>query len=324
MNSKLTITIPKPCHEKWNEMTPIEKGRFCSSCAKTVVDFTKKSTKEIKDHLMHHKTQPVCGHFYRKQLDSITIEIPKTTFDQQLSFQKIFVLALFFVMGTTLFSCNYSDGKKQKIHDVIIVDTIKKLEEKIIATLPSRDSASNKLKETTTCIQKRKVPPPPTATGIAQMNPSSEKIKNTSLTTTKDAIEIIETVGEIEFIEEPIEIILGLISIEEPPRFKESEKLTNTKAKEDFEFRMKKFIEENFDQKITQELNLSKGKYKIFTQFTIDKDGNTVDVKVIAPHPKLMEEVKKMFKKLPKFIPGKQRDHVVKTNYTLPISFEIE
>lgn len=329
MNSKLKITIPKPCHENWNEMTPREKGRFCSSCAKTVIDFTKKSTKEIKNYLIDQKTQRVCGHFYRKQLDSITIEIPQTTFDQQLSFQKIFVLALFFVMGTTLFSCNYSDGKKQKIHDVIIVDTIKKVEEQIDSIITSKDSISNKLKETTTCIQKRKVPPPPTTTGISVINPSLEEINNTSLTTTGDVIETIETVGEvniegeIEFIEETEEIIMGFI-IDEPPRFKESEKLTNTKAKEDFEFRMKKFIEENFDRKIAQNLGLSKGKYKIFTQFTIDKDGNTTDVKVRTPHPKLMEEVKKIFKKLPKFIPGKQRDHVVKTNYTLPISFEIE
>ena len=52
MNSKSKITIPKPCHENWNAMTPKEKGKFCNSCSKTVVDFTKKSPSEIKQYLI--------------------------------------------------------------------------------------------------------------------------------------------------------------------------------------------------------------------------------------------------------------------------------
>ena len=127
MNSKFKITIPKPCHENWNTMTSKDKGRFCSSCAKTVVDFTKKSEKEIQDYLVKNKNHRVCGHFYKKQLDSIVIEIPQTAFQQQLSFQKLFILALFFVMGTTLFSCQYSDGQNQKIENVMVIDTLNKV-----------------------------------------------------------------------------------------------------------------------------------------------------------------------------------------------------
>jgi len=43
----MKLTIPKPCHENWDEMTPNEKGRFCSICSKTVKDFTKLSDAEI-------------------------------------------------------------------------------------------------------------------------------------------------------------------------------------------------------------------------------------------------------------------------------------
>ena len=36
----MKITIPTPCHENWNEMTPNEMGRHCTVCSKTVKDFT--------------------------------------------------------------------------------------------------------------------------------------------------------------------------------------------------------------------------------------------------------------------------------------------
>ncbi|WP_367890043.1 energy transducer TonB [Polaribacter batillariae] len=46
-------------------------------------------------------------------------------------------------------------------------------------------------------------------------------------------------------------------------------------------------------------------------------------MKVRAPHPKLKKEVFNIIQK-PKFIPGKQNGKIVKTRYTLPISFEVE
>lgn len=126
MKNYFNFSIPKPCHEDWGLMTPDERGRFCNKCVKTVVNFTKKTTNEIQDFLVDNKNKKLCGHFYNKQLDSITIEIPQIIFKQQLSFQKLFILAAFFTMGTTLFSCKYSDGKKQKIENVIVSDSINK------------------------------------------------------------------------------------------------------------------------------------------------------------------------------------------------------
>lgn len=65
---KPKITIPKPCNENWNEMTPTEKGAFCSLCSKEVKDFTKSSDQEIMSVIENSKNE-ICGHISTKQLN---------------------------------------------------------------------------------------------------------------------------------------------------------------------------------------------------------------------------------------------------------------
>jgi hypothetical protein len=70
----LQITIPSPCHEKWQDMTPVEKGRFCASCQRVVHDFTRSSDREIASVLT--KESNACGRFQNNQLNRELI-IPK-------------------------------------------------------------------------------------------------------------------------------------------------------------------------------------------------------------------------------------------------------
>ncbi|MGC5743458.1 TonB-dependent receptor plug domain-containing protein [Chryseobacterium sp. NFX27] len=64
----MKITIPEPCHENWNTMTPEEKGRFCSVCSKTVRDFTIASDEEIME-VFSDPSENICGNFYESQLN---------------------------------------------------------------------------------------------------------------------------------------------------------------------------------------------------------------------------------------------------------------
>ena len=100
MKNYYSISIPKPCHEDWSIMTPKEKGRFCDSCAKTVIDFTKMNSLEIQDFINENKSNRICGHFKQTQLDSININVPSHIIEQQ-SFHKLFLLVLLITMGTT-------------------------------------------------------------------------------------------------------------------------------------------------------------------------------------------------------------------------------
>lgn len=66
------ISVPKPCHENWHEMTQVEKGRFCSSCQKKVHDFTMASDREIIAIL--RKSDEACGRFLPSQLEREIVE----------------------------------------------------------------------------------------------------------------------------------------------------------------------------------------------------------------------------------------------------------
>lgn len=64
----MKITIPAPCHENWDSMTPDEKGRFCSVCSKTVRDFTNAPDEEIID-AFSGSSENICGNFNPSQLN---------------------------------------------------------------------------------------------------------------------------------------------------------------------------------------------------------------------------------------------------------------
>lgn len=106
------VSIPQPCHEKWEQMTPQSNGAFCGQCSKVVVDFTQMSDEEVQNYLVQHAHEKLCGRFSRRQVENIRIEIPAYLFSGEMSFFKKFVLITLVVFGTTLYSCTSSSGKQ--------------------------------------------------------------------------------------------------------------------------------------------------------------------------------------------------------------------
>jgi hypothetical protein len=75
-----------------------------------------------------------------------------------------------------------------------------------------------------------------------------------------------------------------------------------------------------FDASLPNKLGLSAGRKNIYISFEIDKNGDIKDVKVRAPHARIIEEVKKIMYLLPKMIPGKQIGESVNVTYSIPFT----
>jgi hypothetical protein len=71
MRTFINISIPEPCGESWQKMSPVEGGRYCDVCEKCIVDFTNHSDKEIWK--AYHKGGKICGQFRADQLNRLIV-----------------------------------------------------------------------------------------------------------------------------------------------------------------------------------------------------------------------------------------------------------
>jgi hypothetical protein len=101
----MEISIKKPCHESWDEMTPNEQGAFCGKCVKTVIDFSTKSLDEINRFFAGREQQKICGRFEETQLTALSFDAFFDKF-KRFEFNKRFTVILFFTFGFWLFGAS--------------------------------------------------------------------------------------------------------------------------------------------------------------------------------------------------------------------------
>ena len=86
---------------------------------------------------------------------------------------------------------------------------------------------------------------------------------------------------------------------------------------------IKLFAKQNFNTGLANELKLS-GFQRITSAFTIDKNGDIINIRVRGTHPQLEEEAVRVINLLPKMEPGKQNGKAVSVSYLLPIIFKAQ
>lgn len=113
---KYIISVPKPCTENWEEMTPVEQGRFCTHCQKKVIDFTELNDNQMVQVLRTKQGQSFCGRYYPWQLNreitpSKPLQSPLTQF-----FKKI---AASFLLAYTSVSSARAQNKIPASHQLV-------------------------------------------------------------------------------------------------------------------------------------------------------------------------------------------------------------
>lgn len=172
--------------------------------------------------------------------------------------------------------------------------------------------------------EKPKTPPPPTPEKIEVVEDEKEVEETVIETTETDETEKVEVeeIVEVEEVEEVIEDVPFTI-IEDVPVFPGC---TGNKQelKDCFNTQMQKHFARKFDAELPNELGLSAGPKRMFMLFKIDKNGNIVDIRAKAPHPRLEKEAERIIKLLPKMKPGRQRGVPVGVKYTLPVRIDVQ
>ena len=70
---KPTVSIPEPCHVKWNSMLPSEHGKHCQVCATDVVDFSKMPLAEITAYFENLPGEKkICGRYHQRHTNHAT------------------------------------------------------------------------------------------------------------------------------------------------------------------------------------------------------------------------------------------------------------
>ena len=91
---KIQLSIPEPCHENWDAMSPTQQGRYCNACAKEVIDFSNMSDSDVLNYFSKKKSDIVCGRAYPDQLDRDIIALPKKKWYRQWNYAAMFLLLL--------------------------------------------------------------------------------------------------------------------------------------------------------------------------------------------------------------------------------------
>lgn len=296
MERNYKITIPAPCTENWDKMTPNESGRFCMSCVKTVVDFTEMSSEEIKHFFVQNQFGSVgakiCGRFKKSQLDSITIQIPSRVLYSQTHYHKMFLLALFVAMGTTLFSCSDKDGNKQKIDKVEVVEEVSVHEEVTGKALKSSNQ----------------IPPPPPkidATKFIKGKTQNKKVKfyKPIATVCGEASDDKSNLANKEVGDDSY--VNGMIG---------------TEVKSEFPGGIEQFYAFFANEFNTPE-NFQNANKKIRITFAVEKDGSLNYIESGVDNA-IKEEIIRVLKLSPKWKPGESSGKTVRMVFAFPIVLE--
>jgi TonB family protein len=288
------LRIPEPCKEDFSKMTPVENGRYCDVCSKTVIDFRNYSDSELLDFFAKKDpAQRVCGIVKKAQLNHILIEIPaEKLFARKLPRWQKFLVCLVVCFSSLLIACNEEHGEQARMI-------------KVALTVPGTDLSK--------------------ATGNRKTEmdlPVTKPTCNSSgwIDDVAGALEIDEVV-EAPVIDEPVfpeipdemgDITVGAV-VDIMPEFPGGEQV------------LLDYLSNNLKYPAYERENDIEG--TVYVGFTIDELGGVINPKILRSVPGSVNfdaEVLRVIKNMPRWKPAKQNGKPVKATYSLPVRFRIQ
>lgn len=126
------LSIPEPCHEDWNQMSPEAQGRHCSTCCKVVIDFTSMSTTDVIQFISNRTSEKICGRFRSDQVNEQPVFPMKNR--SVAGRAKVFLAALVLVFGSALFTGCGSRG-----HTVGEIAPVEQMKNMMVLDSPQTD-----------------------------------------------------------------------------------------------------------------------------------------------------------------------------------------
>lgn len=190
--------------------------------------------------------------------------------------------------------------------------------EKFIETAEAFDDELNENVDLIQLAPPPPPPPPPAAPDVIEIVENDDDIEEVIMDTTEsDQEKEVMKVKEVDFADPEEEIKVNWVTIEEVPVFPGCENENDKRAC--FQAMMNKHIRKVFRY---PEIAIEMGSHgKVFTQFTIEKDGSIGNILLKGTDKNLEKEAQRIISKLPKMKPGKQREKNVKVSFAIPINF---
>jgi len=152
------IRIQNPCNENWNAMSPNEKGRFCNSCNKTVIDFTKMNTIEIQKYFDENSSnESICGFYKLNQVEneSSSKYINLRNRFSRIKVKPIKIIALYSLSFLFTFtSCIMGKRAEEKPEELIENDTSNK--NKINDSIQNVEKKNDSIKTDRNLVKEKK------------------------------------------------------------------------------------------------------------------------------------------------------------------------
>jgi TonB family protein len=311
----MEISIKKPCHENWDNMTPNEQGAFCNKCEKSVVDFSEKSIEEIKAFFTAKPNEKTCGRFTEDQMGELSFEAFFEKF-KVFNFTRKMAVIIYFTFGFWLFGVskgNAQTSSRPIVGDVAVEQTIpQKTMGAAVATHNVGDTAKcvKSPKETKTAhVKMGKVKYVPADTTKTK-NKGKTKNKNLSQADTPvmkigEAIATDNTDNTDNQVDQPKRHAPPL-PVE--PNYKEGREA------------MQSFIKKNLKYPEKAKANNIHGKVNVM--FVVSKTGKLTGIKVFKGlgHG-CDEEAIRIVKLMPAWNPGKKDNKEVDMEYNVNIEF---